>query len=41
MIYEVNGEQRKNLSSMFASMDSTIILSALQGHMGTVWVDDL
>lgn len=26
---------------MFASMDSTIILSALQGHMGRVWVDDL
>ncbi|MFH5778979.1 GNAT family N-acetyltransferase [Heyndrickxia sp. FSL K6-6286] len=41
MIYEVKGEQRKNLSSLFASMDSTIILSALQGHMGTVWVDDL
>lgn len=26
---------------MFDGMDSTIILSCLQGHMGTAWVDDL
>lgn len=26
---------------MFEDLDSTIILSCLQGHMGTAWVNDL
>lgn len=26
---------------MFENMDSTIVLSCLQGHMGTAWVDNL
>ncbi|MFD2045485.1 GNAT family N-acetyltransferase [Ornithinibacillus salinisoli] len=41
MIYEADIIQRKKLSSMFENIDSTIILSCLQGHMGTAWVDDL
>lgn len=40
MIYELSNNLRKNLIPMFDDMDSTIILSCLQGHMGTAWVDD-
>lgn len=41
MIYEADINVRKKLISMFENVDSTIILSYLQGHMGTAWVDDL
>lgn len=41
MIYEANADVRKNLVPMFKSIDSTIVLSYLQGHMGTAYVDDL
>lgn len=41
MIYEADITVRKKLISMFEKIDSTIILSYLQGHMGTAWVDDL
>ncbi len=41
MIYEANAEVRKKLVPMFENIDSTIVLSYLQGHMGTAWVDDL
>ncbi|WBW99048.1 GNAT family N-acetyltransferase [Oceanirhabdus sp. W0125-5] len=41
IIYKVDNNSRENLSSMFENMNSTIVLSYLQGHMGTAWVDDL
>ena len=41
MIYEADIHARKKLLSMFENIDSTILLSYLQGHMGTAWVDDL
>ncbi|KAA0965714.1 GNAT family N-acetyltransferase [Sporosarcina sp. ANT_H38] len=41
MIFELSKDLRKKLIPMFDGMDSTIILSCLQGHMGTTWVDDL
>lgn len=41
MIYEADLDTRKKLFPMFKNMEDTIILSCLQGHMGTAWVDDL
>ncbi|MGD6965669.1 GNAT family N-acetyltransferase [Rossellomorea vietnamensis] len=41
MIYEADFKTRQKLVPMFEKMDSTIILSYLQGHMGTAWVNDL
>ena len=41
MIYEANVEVRKKLVPMFENIDSTIVLSYLQGHLGTAWVDNL
>ena len=41
MIIEANLQVRQKLNPMFEAIDSTIILSCLQGHMGTAWVDDL
>ena len=41
MIYEADVSVREKLIPMFKNMDSTIILSYLQGHMGTAWVDNL
>lgn len=41
MIYEVDFNARQKLVPMFEKFDSTIVLSYLQGHMGTAWVDDL
>ncbi len=41
MIYEADSNVRKKLFSMFEDLDSSVILSCLQGHMGTAWVDDL
>ncbi|MEC5425222.1 GNAT family N-acetyltransferase [Virgibacillus sp. C22-A2] len=41
MIYEANSSLYKKILPMFEDMDDTIILSGLQGHMGSVWVDDL
>ncbi|MBS3681823.1 GNAT family N-acetyltransferase [Ornithinibacillus massiliensis] len=41
MIYKANADVRNKLETMFAPIDSTIILSCLQGHMGTAYVDNL
>ena len=41
MIYKANAEVKKKLVPMFENIDSTIILSYLQGHMGDAWVDNL
>ena len=41
MIYEADFNVRQKLVPMFGKIDSTIVLSYLQGHMGTAWVDDL
>lgn len=41
MIHEANVEVREKLVPMFEHIDSTIVLSYLQGHMGTAWVDNL
>jgi GNAT superfamily N-acetyltransferase len=41
MFYEANDDIREHLALMFKNIDSTIILSYLQGHMGTAYVDDL
>lgn len=41
MIYEADINVRKKLFPMFDSMNDTIILSCLQGHMGSAWVDDV
>jgi len=35
MIFEADANVRKKLIPMFKNMDSTMILSYLQGHMGT------
>lgn len=40
MIYEADSKVSKKLFPMFDSMNDTIILSCLQGHMGSAWVDD-
>ncbi|EJR54111.1 hypothetical protein IIM_02167 [Bacillus cereus VD107] len=41
MIYEADNNVREKLVSMFEKIDSTIVLSYLQGHMGNAWVDNL
>lgn len=41
MIFEADANVRKKLIPLFKNMDSTIIHSYLQGHMGTAWVDNL
>ena len=41
MIYRASTIARGKLVAMFEHIDSTIVLSYLQGHMGTAWVDDL
>ncbi|MEI5908165.1 GNAT family N-acetyltransferase [Bacillus spongiae] len=41
MIHEADIYVRKKLLPMFKDMDNTMVLSCLQGHMGTAWVDDL
>ncbi|WP_449354150.1 GNAT family N-acetyltransferase [Virgibacillus natechei] len=41
MIYKADLNVRKKLFPMFDRMEDTIILSCLQGHMGSAWVDDL
>jgi len=41
IIYKADINLREKLSSMFENMNDTMILSYLQGHMGTAWVDDL
>lgn len=41
IIYKADINLRKQLIPMFKNMNDTIILSCLQGHMGTAWVDDL
>lgn len=41
MIYKADSNLKKQLFSMFKEIDSTMVLSGLQGHMGEVWVDDV
>ncbi|MED1410755.1 MULTISPECIES: GNAT family N-acetyltransferase [Bacillus] len=41
MIYEADNNVRGKLVSMFENIDSTIVLSYFQGHMGNAWVDNL
>ncbi|WP_026690477.1 GNAT family N-acetyltransferase [Alteribacter aurantiacus] len=41
MIYKADQHARENMGPLFKEMDSTIVLSYLQGHMGTGWVDNL
>ncbi|MGZ9585829.1 GNAT family N-acetyltransferase [Paenibacillus marinisediminis] len=41
MIYEADIHLRRKLIPMFEHMPTMIMLSSLQGHMGTAWVDDL
>lgn len=41
MIYKVETDLREKLAPMFTHIESTILLSYLQGHMGSAWVDDL
>lgn len=40
MIYKADINIRKQLSFMFKDMNDTMILSYLQGHMGTAWVNN-
>ncbi len=40
MIYEMDINSRRKLFPMFKNMNDTMILSCLQGHMGTAWADD-
>jgi RimJ/RimL family protein N-acetyltransferase len=40
MIYEADINLKRQLFSMFEGMHDTMILTGLQGHMGTVWVND-
>ncbi|QWU45717.1 GNAT family N-acetyltransferase [Bacillus sp. NP247] len=41
MIYKADNNVREKLVEMFDNFDSTIVLSYLQGHMGSAWVDNL
>lgn len=41
MIYQLNDDSRNKIAPLFENMNSTILLSCLQGHMGKAWVDDL
>lgn len=41
MIYEANADVRRNLAPMFEGFEDTVVLSCLQGHMGTAYVNDL
>lgn len=40
-MYEANIHTRKKLVSMFEDFNNVVLLSYLQGHMGTAWVNDL
>lgn len=40
MIYKADNNVREKLVEMFGNFDSTIVLSYLQGHMGSAWVDN-
>ena len=41
IIYKADINLKKQLLPMFENMNDTMILSCLQGHMGTAWVDDV
>ncbi len=41
MIHKLNTDSRNKLATMFENMNSTMLLSYLQGHMGEAWVDNL
>jgi len=41
MIYEVNVNSKEKLYPLFKNMKDTMILSCLEGHMGTAWVDNI
>lgn len=40
MIIEVAREKRSGLSSLYSNIESAIVQSCLQGHMGHAWADD-
>ncbi|GAB6422071.1 GNAT family N-acetyltransferase [Bacillus luti] len=41
MIYEANMYTREKLVTMFEDFNNVVLLSYLQGHMGTAWVNNL
>ncbi|TKH08611.1 GNAT family N-acetyltransferase, partial [Bacillus wiedmannii] len=41
MIYEASIHTREKLVTMFEDFNNVVLLSYLQGHMGTAWVNDL
>ncbi|MEI5948990.1 GNAT family N-acetyltransferase [Bacillus albus] len=41
MIYEANIHTREKLITIFEDFNNVVLLSYLQGHMGTAWVNDL
>ncbi|PGS36714.1 GNAT family N-acetyltransferase [Bacillus cereus] len=41
MIHKADSKMKKKLSTVFEGLDSVIIRSYLQGHMGTAWVNNL
>ncbi|TCW57904.1 GNAT acetyltransferase-like protein [Bacillus thuringiensis] len=41
MVYEANIHTREKLVTMFKGFNNVVLLSYLQGHMGTAWVNDL
>ncbi|KLA31455.1 GNAT family N-acetyltransferase [Bacillus cereus] len=41
MIYEANIHTREKLVTMFEDFNNVVLLSYLQGHMGTAWVNNL
>lgn len=41
MIYEATNDTRKSIATLFEGSNNKILLSYIQGHMGTAWVDDL
>ncbi len=41
MIYEASIHTREKLVTMFEDFNNVVLLSYLQGHMGTAWVNNL
>ncbi|MDQ0350318.1 GNAT superfamily N-acetyltransferase [Alkalibacillus filiformis] len=41
MIHYVEIQEREKLAPLFKDFDDTVVLSCLQGHMGSAYVDDL
>ena len=41
MMHPLNDDSRNKIAPLFGKVNSTILLSYLQGHMGKAWVDDI